>query len=149
MNPEADWLILGDFNLIRKPEDRNKPGGDLGNMFKFNEAINYLGINEIVLQGRKFTWSNMQTSPLLEKLDWIFTYPSWAISYPATSAIALDMTPSDHCPCIVNISTAIPKNVIFRFENFWLTHQEFPNIFSNVGAHRLTQTTLLKPSLQR
>jgi hypothetical protein len=24
---DVDWIILGDFNLIRKPEDRNKPGG--------------------------------------------------------------------------------------------------------------------------
>lgn len=27
MNNDTNWMILGDFNLIRKPEDRNKPGG--------------------------------------------------------------------------------------------------------------------------
>lgn len=69
MAPEVDWMILGDFNLIRKIEDRNKPGGDLAEIFRFNAAISHLGINEIVLQGRKYTWSNMQPSPLLEKLD--------------------------------------------------------------------------------
>lgn len=73
MLDNIDWMILGDFNLIRKPKDRNKPGGDLSEMFRFNSAISVLGINEIVLQGRKFTWSNMQPSPLLEKLDWVFT----------------------------------------------------------------------------
>lgn len=31
----------------------------------FNDAISALGLNEIVLQGRKFTWSNMQPNPLL------------------------------------------------------------------------------------
>jgi hypothetical protein len=24
-----DWIIAGDFNLIRKPKNRNKPCGDL------------------------------------------------------------------------------------------------------------------------
>lgn len=123
--PNDDWLILGDFNLIRKLEDRNKPGGDLSEMFRFNAAISCLGINEIVLQGRKFTWSNMQPSLLLEKLDWVFTSNNWAISYPTTSVKALDMVPSDHYPCVVSISTLIPKNKIFRFENFWLKHQYF------------------------
>lgn len=39
MSPETDWLILGDFNLIRKVEDRNRPGGDISEMFRFNAAI--------------------------------------------------------------------------------------------------------------
>jgi len=125
MAPNIDRLILGDFNLIRGVEDRNKPRGDLIEIFRFNAVVSHLGINEIVLQGRKFTWSNMQPSPLLEKLDWVFTSSSWAISYPSTSVKALDMIPSDHCPCIVNISTAIPRNRIFRFENHWLKLQDF------------------------
>lgn len=72
-----DWILLGDFNLIRKPEDRNKPGGDIQEMFLFNSVISSLDLTEIPLHGRKFTWSNKQTSPLLEKLDWVFTSNSW------------------------------------------------------------------------
>lgn len=50
MPQEWDWLVVGDFNLMRKPEDRNKEGGDLNEMFMFNEAISMLGLNEIILQ---------------------------------------------------------------------------------------------------
>lgn len=117
MPEEVEWLVVGDFNLMRKPEDRNKEGGDLFEMCMFNNAISMLGLNEIVLQGRKYTWSNMQTNPLLQKIDWIFTSNSWNIKYPDTSAKGHDMTPSDHCPCLVNVSTAIPRQKIFRFEN--------------------------------
>lgn len=39
MPDDIDQMILGDFNLMRKPEDRNKPGGDETEMFLFNEAI--------------------------------------------------------------------------------------------------------------
>lgn len=56
---DCNWMIVGDFNLLRKPEDRNKPGGNVAEMLAFNEAISALGINEIPLQGRKYTWSNM------------------------------------------------------------------------------------------
>lgn len=91
-------------------------------MLLFNDAISALGLSEISLQGRKFTWSNTQVAPLLQKLDWAFTSNSWVLAYPSTSLLALDMTPSDHCPYIVRISTHIPKKGTFRFENYWLKH---------------------------
>jgi hypothetical protein len=43
---------------MRRPENRNKEGGNVTEMFLFNEAISTLGLNEIHLQGRKYTWSN-------------------------------------------------------------------------------------------
>jgi hypothetical protein len=69
MPDEVDWLIVGDFNLYRKPEDRNRPGGSVGDMLLFNNAISSLGLVEIPLHGRKFTWSNKQQPPLLERLE--------------------------------------------------------------------------------
>jgi hypothetical protein len=38
-------------------------------MLMFNDAISKLGLVELPLKGRKYTWSNMQRDPLLEKLD--------------------------------------------------------------------------------
>ena len=29
MPNDVDWIIMGDFNFIRTPEDRNRPGGDV------------------------------------------------------------------------------------------------------------------------
>lgn len=73
MPDSINWLLVGDFNLCRSPEDRNRPGGDLSEMLLFNEAISSLGLIELPLKGRRFTWSNKQHSPLLERLDWFFT----------------------------------------------------------------------------
>jgi hypothetical protein len=69
MPEDMDLLELGDFNFMRKPSDRNKPGGDVNEMLLFNEAISNLGLVELPLKGRKFTWSNMQQDPLIERLD--------------------------------------------------------------------------------
>jgi exonuclease III len=38
----ANWLLLGDFNFIRSQDNRNKPGGDVNDMFMFNEIIGHL-----------------------------------------------------------------------------------------------------------
>ena len=58
MPDNTDWLIVGDFNLIRKLENRNRPGGDLTEIGLFNEAISSLDLTGITLHGKQFTWSN-------------------------------------------------------------------------------------------
>ena len=39
---DANWLLLGDFNFLRSMDNRNKPGGDINDMFIFNEVIGHL-----------------------------------------------------------------------------------------------------------
>jgi hypothetical protein len=97
-------------------------------MLLFNEAISSLGIIELPLYGRKYTWTNKQPSPLLERLDWFFTSSSWTSSYPATTVSSLVMQTSDHWPCNISISTTIPKSKVFRFENYWLRQPSFNQI---------------------
>jgi hypothetical protein len=102
MPQDTDWLIMGDFNFIRSPADRNKPGGDLNDMLLFNEEISNLGIVELPLKGRKFTWSNMQKDPLLEKLDWFFHFSlldSLLPSYFCLSSCEAHFRPCPLCCC--------------------------------------------------
>jgi hypothetical protein len=115
----ANWLLLGDFNFIRSPDNRNKPGGDTNDMFLFNEIIGHLGLLELPLKGRSFTWSNMQSAPLLEQLDWFFTSANWISDYPNSMVLPLAHSGSDHVPCVLHIGTEIPKAKIFIFENYW------------------------------
>ena len=89
MPQDTDWIVLGDFNFIRSPEDRNNLGGDINDMFIFKEAISNLGLVELPIKGINYTWSNMQQDPLLEKLYWFFTLESWTISYPLTKVSSL------------------------------------------------------------
>jgi hypothetical protein len=63
---------MGDFNLIISPQDRNKSGENVSEMLLFNEAISNLGLVDIPLKGIKYTWSNMQDSPLFQRLDCFF-----------------------------------------------------------------------------
>ena len=92
----------------------------MNDIFIFNEIISYLGLVELPLKGRSFTWSNMQGQPSLEQLDWFFTSCEWTLKYPNTMVHPLAKPTSDHVPCVVSISTSIPKAQVFRFENHWV-----------------------------
>ena len=61
-----DWLLLGDFNYMRAPDNRNKPGGNIHDMITFNDIIRKQQLIELPVKGRTYTWSNMQNDPLLE-----------------------------------------------------------------------------------
>ena len=120
-----NWIFLRDFNFYRSLNNRNRPGGNLADTFIFNDAIGHLGLVELPLKGRAFTWSNMQSDPLLEQLDWFFTSTNWTIDFPNTEVLPLAKITSDHIPCKVVISTKIPRANLFRFENFWAEQDDF------------------------
>jgi hypothetical protein len=134
------WILMGDFNLIRSPENRNRGGGDNNNMLLFNSIIQHPDLEEIPLKGRAFSWSNMQLDPLLEKLNWIFTSSEWTSTYPDTMAIPLAKLSSDHIPIQVKIGNAITRANIFRFEEFWLDIDGFGELVAsnwlNKGLYR-------------
>ena len=113
-----NWIFLGDFNFYRSLNNRNRPGGNLADTLVFNDAIGHLGLIELPLKGRAYMWSNMQSDPLLEQLDWFFTSPNWTLDFPNTEVLPLAKITSDHIPCKIIISTQIPRSNVFRFENF-------------------------------
>ena len=96
VDENINWLFLGDFNFYKSLENRNRPGGNLGDTLIFNDAIGHLGLIELPLKGRSYTWSNMQSNPLLEQLDWFFTSPDWTLDFPNTEVLPLAKITSDH-----------------------------------------------------
>jgi hypothetical protein len=117
--------FLGDFTFYRSVANRNRPGGNIADTLIFNDAIGHLGLIELPIKGRAFTWSNMQSNPLLEQLDWFFTSPNWTLDFPMTEVFPMAQITSDHVPCRVSVNTRIPKANISRFENFWAQHEGF------------------------
>lgn len=109
---EELWLLVGDFNFYRSTENRSRPGGSHEDMLTFNDIISEQSLIELPIKGRSFMWSNMQSNPLLEQLDWFFTTPQWTISYPNTMVIPLFKSTSDHTPCKVQMGT-LSQRLVF------------------------------------
>jgi hypothetical protein len=58
-NADENWMLAGDFNFYRSVLDRNRDRGNMNDIMIFNEIISNLGLIEIPLKGRNFTWNNM------------------------------------------------------------------------------------------
>jgi hypothetical protein len=56
MDPEEDWMIIGDFNFYRTPINRNRGGGNYNDMKIFNSIISQLGLMEIPLKVRNYIY---------------------------------------------------------------------------------------------
>jgi hypothetical protein len=96
---------------------------------------------EIPLEGRNFTWNNMQENPLLKQLDWCFITLSWTSSYPCTLMLPLAKTLSDHTPCSVQIGTSIPKAQVFKMEEHWFLQLGFLEIVKDTWNSQVQAST--------
>jgi hypothetical protein len=129
---------------MRSPANRNKEGGNIQEMLAFNDAISNLRLVELPLRGCKYTWTNKQPNPLLERLDWFFTSNAWTSFLPDTSVKGLARDNSDHTPCVITTSTKVPKPHIFIFENYWLEHAEFMSVLQHAGKYPLCSRIVQK-----
>lgn len=66
---DDNWLLFGRFQLLSISREQKHAGGNIHDTFRFNEAIGHLGLLELPIKGRAYTWSNMQRNPLPEQLN--------------------------------------------------------------------------------
>lgn len=103
-NVDAPYIIGGggDFNIIRGMREKNKRHGNLKFVAKFNDVIHSLGLREVDMGGGKYTWTNKQRHPTLEKLDRVLMSFSWEDLYPLVSVRKLVREVSDHNPLLLS-----------------------------------------------
>ena len=134
-------MLLGDFNLARCPEDKNNANYCAPDADRFNELINSLGLIEIPLVDRAFTWSNRRDCPTLVRLDRCFINLDWDASFPNTALSSLTRFASDHVPLSISACTRIPRSNCFRFENSWLLNRQFPSVIQSALAETVSGHT--------
>lgn len=113
------WLILGDFNLIYRDEDKNNGHLNWRMMDRFRRALNHLQVKEILLIGRRFTWSNQQSNPVMTRIDRVFCTTAWEELYSDPTLHPLSSYTSDHCPLLLLPLEHVSTPPIFRFEAHW------------------------------
>jgi hypothetical protein len=118
-------LVGGDFNIIRRPHEKNKDNFNAHWPFVFNAIIESLNLREIVLPGRQFTWASQCDSPTFEKLDRVLASVEWEQKFPLVRA--LSRTGSDHTPLLINSGEQahLGNKHSFSFELSWLSEDGF------------------------
>jgi GTP-dependent phosphoenolpyruvate carboxykinase len=97
------------------------------------------------LLGRCFTWSNNQENPILSHIDRIFCSTEFDEKFPLAIAKALPINPSDHVPILweFGLGNAL-KKPRFKFENWWLQHDEFAYVVDKVSNSQVSRDTVVE-----
>jgi hypothetical protein len=91
IDPDENWMIIGDFNFYRSGEDRKRPGGNVADMNIFNGIISNLGIWKSLSKAgvslgatctKIHCWNSwigvspLSTGPLIFQIPYCFPYPN-------------------------------------------------------------------------
>ena len=126
-------VIGGNFNIIRRPDEKNNDNYNDRWPFMFNAVIDSLNLREIEMTGRKFTWANHLQNQTFEKLDRVLVCTDLEAIYPHTTVYALTREISDHTPLL--LSTNNPSSAYqpqFKFELGWLLRDGFCEMVRDV-----------------
>ena len=110
--PSCDlpWMLVGDFNLVRGPEDKNTASFDASAADAFNSFIDDLVLQELPLLDRMYTWSNNRAVPTLVRLDRALINPQWGGALFNSTLRSLIRTTSDHVPLMVEATSRAPSS---------------------------------------
>jgi hypothetical protein len=99
---QGPWVIGGDFNLISRAEDKNNGNLDRAMKCRFRRLINELQLMELLMLGRRFTWSNKRSSPTLVRLDRVLYTSEWEDIFLDCLLQSTASLISDHCPLVLD-----------------------------------------------
>jgi hypothetical protein len=133
------WLVAGDFNIARWPDDRNGGVFDANLAASFNTVIDELLLQELPLSDRRFTWSNMRDQPTLVRLDRAFINLAWSSALCNTSLSSATRVTSDHVQLVVTASSKVPVPAVFRYEKGWAINPSYRSLVEHVWARRCNQ----------
>ncbi|GJV14368.1 RNA-directed DNA polymerase, eukaryota [Tanacetum coccineum] len=115
---------MGDFNEVRRKEERIGSTFNVSGAAAFNNFIANAGLEEVHLGGSPFTWSHKPAAKM-SKLDRFLISEGLMTVYPGISAVTLDRYLSDHRPILL-LETHINYGPIpFRFNHSWFEIKGF------------------------
>ncbi|XP_021995662.1 uncharacterized protein LOC110892828 [Helianthus annuus] len=113
------WILLGDFNDVRGPEERcNSEFVSLNASF-FNQFIENADLLEYQMGGRQFTYRS-DNGAKLSKLDRFLVSRDFMNNWPLASVVALSNFVSDHNPILLSTVQTDYGKIPSRMFNSWL-----------------------------
>ncbi len=90
----------------------------------FTDLIKKLKVIDLPMGNQNFTWSNMQRSPTMARLDRFLVSTEWDQAFPLSKVVAVPRIMSDHSPILLNTGDKLYKR-FFRIEEVWLEREDF------------------------
>ena len=128
LDTDLPVVLGGDFNLIRRVEEKSSGNVDFGLMDAFNDMINDTALKELHRSGSRYTWSNKQSPPIMCVLDRVLVSNSWEDRFNLASVLTAPRLGSDHNPLIVDTNNeirVINRGYYFRYSAHWAKQDGF------------------------
>ncbi|XP_057432355.1 uncharacterized protein LOC130725120 [Lotus japonicus] len=131
---DLPWCLVGDFNSVRRVEERRGIRGEdvsgASEMEEFNGFIDAMELDDIPAVGRKFTWTrpNGKASSRLDRF--LVSYP-WSLTWPECAQYVLQRDVSNHCPLVLKCSHVDWGPKPFKTRNCWLLDPSFGEFVSS------------------
>jgi hypothetical protein len=134
------WCVVGDFNSVRSSSERrgvgqSTDGGNHNEMAAFNTFLDDLGLIDLPLLGRCFTWFH-PNGIAMSRLDRILISPAWFDAWGTPKVWVLSRDVTDHCPLVLRYSSYDWGPKPFRFNNFWLNNNEFKELINQTWGEQ-------------
>ncbi|XP_044461836.1 uncharacterized protein LOC123193110 [Mangifera indica] len=136
MMQNSPWIILGDFNAIKHPQEK-VGGATWGNYYcdDLRNCMRDAELDDLRFMGHLLTWSNCSEGErrIACKLDRALINDYWKDIFPNAMAHFLNPSISDHSSCMVRMGTIKDcRKVPFKFFNMWTHHENFLDIVAEV-----------------
>ncbi|XP_071717955.1 uncharacterized protein [Rutidosis leptorrhynchoides] len=121
------WVLCGDFNEVRYPEERLNCDFIVNRASMFNNFIEANKLIDIPLGGRCFTRVS-DDGVKFSKLDRYLVSEIFLNSWGDISVVALERKHSDHCPIILKSEEKNFGPKPFKFFDAWLDNKEVDQV---------------------
>ncbi|GJY25853.1 RNA-directed DNA polymerase, eukaryota [Tanacetum coccineum] len=145
----GECIVMGDFNEVRRKEDRWGTSFNVFGTRVFNQFISSAGLVEIQLEGYNFTWAHPSASKM-SKLDRFLVSDGLLSIFPHLSAVCLDRHLSDHRPILLREESInlYDKNGMIRFKKkLQFLKKEIRAWIADHKKRQTSNTHLLKSKL--
>ena len=133
----SPWITLGDFNVVRRPEERL--GGNLHWSVAcedLQKCCQALQLEDLHYTGHFLTWSKGSGDNFLSrKLDRVLVNHIWLQEFEGAEACFLPPGSSDHSPMTVKLGISLHiRRPPFKFFDFWTSSPLYFDIVSQVWS---------------
>lgn len=134
------WMVGGHFNMVQYIDECFGSTPHALPSWEFSDIIMDYDLHDLVFSffGSSYTWCGSSLPLLWKRLDQVIINSEWYNSFLIDKLEHLSKESSDHLPLLFtfNHDSACPLGG-FRFQNMWLNHPNFRNVFMNSWEHRM------------